>query len=329
MHNSLFRYLEIKMHPMIDEGQYDRISVIGRHDRAATIISTKEKNDKKYNWQRPTADQEGNRLTVCCYPGRDYVRHYASLISTYLALNGKNPDIVEYYYPSEADSWGAVQGIDLSHIPEKNLLIVGYALDSIFGDATWTEGDSFWSSQYVINDQPATLLLVKHSFWGDIAGQVIRKIAESGFQRVLFIGKLGSLRSDHAPNECLATGTASLIEGELVQWNSLFKAPLPDFVKSGIHICVPSVIYETTPWADVARKGFDFVDPEIGHMARESGRSGIAFSYLHVVSDNVIKTFTEDLSNERNDSVVSKRVILKQKIAEVIRSSLGPARNTI
>lgn len=326
MHASLLKYLEIKMHPMIDDAQYERISVIGRHDRASTIISAKEKPDTKYNWQKPTAYQEGNQLTICCFPGRDYVRHYASLISTHLALNGKNPAIVEYAYPTDTDSWNAVQGIDLSHIPEKNLLIVGYALDSIFGDATWTEGDSFWSSQYVSNDQPATLLLIKHSFWGDIAGQVIRKIAESGFQRVLFIGKLGSLRSDHAPNECLATGTASLIEGELVQWNSLFKAPLPDFVKSGVHICVPAIIYETLSWAEVAQKSFDFVDPDIGHMARAARRSGIEFSYLHVVSDNDIKTYTENLSNERNSEVVNKRVILKLKIAEVVRSSLEPAR---
>lgn len=328
MNSALTEYLEIKMHPMIDDAQYDRISVIGRHDRSSTIISSKEKHDKKYNWQRPTAYLNSKNLIICCYPGRDYVRHYASLISTYLALKGKRAEVVEYFYPRESDLWNAVQSIDLQKSPHKNLLIIGYALDSIFADAIWTEGNSFWFSHYFVKDQPVTLLLVKHSFWGDIAGYVVRKIAKAGFLRVLFVGKLGSLRSEHTPNECLATGTSSLIEGELIQWKTLFKSPLPDFVKSGIHICIPSVIYETMPWAEIAQKGFDFVDPEIGHMAREASRAGIEFSYIHIVSDNVIKSGAENLSNERDRGVLNKRVFLKQKIAEVIRNSLVPAHRT-
>lgn len=322
MKSMLLRYLEIKMHPLIDDACYDKITVIGRHDRKSTIISSKEKPGKKYNWQRPTACTAGGRLTICCFPGRDYVRHYASMIGTYLALTERNPGIVEYTYPNEEDAWSAIQVINLSAIKPKNLVIIGYALDGIFGDASWTEDDSSWQGQYSINNQTVTLLLVKHSFWGDIAGYLMRRLAETGFQRVLFIGKLGSLQSSHRPNECLATGTSSLVEGELVHWRSLFGPSLPDIVKTGTHICVPSVMYETISWVSVATRGFDFVDPEIGHMAREANRAGIGFSYLHLVSDNVVQPHAENLSNERDSGIIAKREIMKQKIANIIATNL-------
>lgn len=322
MSSFLLKYLDIKMHQLIDSDSYDRITVIGLHDRSSTTISSKEKPGKRYNWQRPTAHLDGRNLIICCYPGRDYVRHYASLIGTYLALTGRNPKIVKYVYPTEAESWNSIQSINLSEVGHKNIVIVGYGLDSIFSDSSWTENDAFWHSQYVINGHHATLLLIKHSFWGDIAGYVARKLAETGFQRIVFVGKLGSLRPGDKPNECLATGTSSLVEGELVQWKSLFSSPMPDYVKTGTHICVPSVIYETRPWASLAVKGFDFVDPEIGHMARETIRMGAEFSYLHLVSDNVYQQGTENLSNERGHAILNKRVYMKKRICEFLLSSL-------
>ena len=49
-------------------------------------ISVKEKNDKIFNYKRPTVFLNEDVTIINCYPGMDYVYHYASLIKTYLFL---------------------------------------------------------------------------------------------------------------------------------------------------------------------------------------------------------------------------------------------------
>jgi hypothetical protein len=60
----LMEYLRIKVHHLVDEQDWSHIVVAGSYDRTG-IISTKEKNDKLFNWQRPTARVGDNR----CFPG--------------------------------------------------------------------------------------------------------------------------------------------------------------------------------------------------------------------------------------------------------------------
>ena len=64
---------------------------------------------------------------------------------------------------------------------------------------------------------------------------------------------------------------------------------------------------------------YDFVDPEIGHMAKAANENGISFGYLHIISDNLNKNYKEDLSNEREGSVIEKR----KKLIGEIRKALA------
>src|SRR6185369_9377621 len=73
---ALESYLKLKVHHLVDLRDWSKIIVIGEYDREC-CISEREKNDKLFNWHRPTAEVVGDDLFIKCYPGRDYVYHYA------------------------------------------------------------------------------------------------------------------------------------------------------------------------------------------------------------------------------------------------------------
>lgn len=66
-----------------------------------------------------------------------------------------------------------------------------------------------------------------------------------------------------------------------------------------LYFILPSIIQETKKWVLQNKDVISFVDPEIGHMAKLALKNGISYSYLHIISDNLSKKFSEDLSNER------------------------------
>lgn len=61
-----------------------------------------------------------------------------------------------------------------------------------------------------------------------------------------------------------------------------------------------------------------FIDPEIGYMAKACIELGREFSYLHIISDNVVTSSIENLSNERDSNVQEKRKKLFLEIGEII-----------
>ena len=81
---------------------------------------------------------------------------------------------------------------------------------------------------------------------------------------------------------------------------------------------MPSIIQETKGWVDENKDLVDFVDPEIGHMARAANERGITFSYMHIISDNLSRKFDEDLSNERKQEILIKRKSLIRTIGNCI-----------
>jgi hypothetical protein len=317
MDDSLYRYLATKIHPSISLSNFNQIVVRGIYSRDENI-SPKEKKDKSYNYQRPTIKLVDNSLIIQCFPGRDYVRHYASLIATYLAINEKDPSIVSYKLPTEEECWEPILNAGYDRISMEDTIIVGYAISDIFPEARWKELPTFFYSQYSIGNHDCLLLMIKHSFWGDISGRIIRLLSTLGCKSLLFIGKLGSLDPDHIPNIYLATGNSTMVEGERLEWHNLFdNIKLPN-IKHGHHITIPSVLFETKEWhKDISGK-FDFVDPEIGQMARASLISNIHFSYLHIISDNLSRKYPEDLSNERETLIIQKRRIALMTIKDCI-----------
>ena len=166
----------------------------------------------------------------------------------------------------------------------------------------------------------------KVSFWGDIAGNLVRALQRLNEAKcVLCVGKLGSLRSEHSPNQLLATGNTSFLRNQTITWDS----PLEDVVNSlpsvvhGIRYSSPSVLDETKDWLIDCTGKYDWVDPEIGHIAKASIDGGTRFGYLHIISDDLACKHVHDLSNERLMGVIHGRKMLIEEIEDALTLSLG------
>lgn len=324
MGDNLLPYVEMKIHHFVTEKEYNRVIVVGKHDRANTTIYTREKTGKLANWQRPTASLEGDTLYIYCFPGTEYVRHYAALIATYFQLSGKkDPNCVWYELPSEKQCWDAIEAEELGTVPVSDWLILGSGLSEIAqSDSLWQGTDDYLWTQTTINSKTVTFLVFQHSFWGDILERLVHHLAELGHARQIFIAKVGGLRMEHIPNRTLATGSCSFVEGELITWENIFaNAEHPKLFK-GDHLNSPSVLFEVNNWLKFV-DNFDFVDSEIGHFAKGCVRARLAeFGYLHFISNRLIKPYTEDLSNERLPSIIEKRDQLKRDIRDILEQTL-------
>ena len=151
---------------------------------------------------------------------------------------------------------------------------------------------------------------------GDVAGNLVRALRMLNQAKcVRYVRKLGSLRAEHVPNRWLATGCKSTVDNELVNWTNPLESLLPDqsqsIIACGVYCTPGSVLDETKEWLLSTEKVYDFVDPEIGHLAKAAIEGGTEFGCLHIISDNLALKYIHDLSNERLTDVVkdSKRMI--------------------
>ncbi len=103
-----------------------------------------------------------------------------------------------------------------------DIVVVGY----VYGLKRWTRGPWEGSSSDKLFSWKTTtskrgyriaFLGCRVSFWGDVAGNMVRALQMlNGARCVLYVGKLGSLRAEHVPNQWLATGCQSVVRNELV-----------------------------------------------------------------------------------------------------------------
>ena len=329
MGQSLSGYLSMKVHPLIHSNYWSRIVVKGEHQRDPSVvcISSIEKKDKPFNWQRPTASvADSKTLQLHCFPGADYVQHYAAISATYLSLKSGQQDIVQYTLPSQDECLEPLLSSNLPEMGPVDLIVVGY----VHGLERWTRGSWEGSSSNKISSWKKTtsrrgyriaFLGCRVSFWGDVSGNMVRALQRlNGARCVLYVGKLGSLRAGHVPNQRLATGCQSVVGNELVTWAN----PLEPLLKHspsvayGVHCTLGSVLNETKDWLLAAEKQYDFVDPEIGHMAKASLEGGTEFGYLHMISDNLARKYIHDLSNERLTDVLQDRKRLVSEIQDIL-----------
>jgi hypothetical protein len=320
----LFRYLEIKVHHLIQEHDWASIRVVGEYDRGC-VISANEKNDKLFNWQRPTAQIHGDDLVIKCFPGVDYVRHYALIIATYLNMTSRYRGHVHYQLPGEPLCRAAAGRLDIDASAD-DLVVVGWGLGRFAGSGPWTHGHGYAWQRADIDGHQVLYLGYLHSIWGDVASRVVSRLAALGARRVVYIGKVGSLDPQIAPNTCLATGNTSVLAGRQITWRDFFSdlaAGQPD-VRPGAHVTSPSVLLEDKTWL-ARHPGGRFVDPEIGHMGHAARTAGIEFGFLHIISNNLARPYPDDLSNERLSTVIERRAQLLDRIHEIIRLRLQAA----
>lgn len=137
------------------------------------------------------------------------------------------------------------------------------------------------------------------------------------------MGKLGALSREHAPNASLVTGEQSFVRGAWVRWENPIPAWLRAGVRSGVHYTSGSVLDEDDAWLESFRGRFDWVEPEIGHMAVAAREKGLRFGYLHLVSNNLEGGFEFDLGNEREEAVVSDRGLMNRWIERILKDFIG------
>lgn len=316
MGQSLEKYIEMKLQDIIFSDSIYRIHVMGNYDRSKGV-SSKEKNDKVFNYKRPTVFVDNGVAIINCYPGMDYVYHYASLVKTYLTILEIKKQIT-VQFPTISEIENQLIKSNINEIPKCKTVILGYVqgFEYLSSTKNWLgTGDFLWK---LITDDKI-LVGCKHSYWGDISGYIVAALARKGVKRVIYVGKLGTLNENYLPNEAIATGNKSIfIDGSSVEWNNVFKDFDYGIIKNGIHYTLPSIIQETTDWVLKNKNEISFVDPEIGHMAKSAMQNGIDYSYLHIISDNLSKKFSEDLSNERKDAVLIKRKKLIKTIGDCL-----------
>lgn len=256
----------------------------------------------------------------------DYVQHYAAITATYLSLEGKYHDNVHYILPSQAQCLLPLLRSNLLDMGPMDIVIVGY----VHGLLRWTDGpwggdknhELFaWKTLLTRQGYRVAFLGCRVSFWGDIARNMVRALTVMNNAKcVLYVGKLGSLHAEHVPNHWLATGCQSMVHGEMFTWDNPLKELLQYAPNAahGIHYTLGSVLDETKEWLTSAREQYDFVDPEIGHMAKTAMEEGMEFGYLHIIFDNLAKKYIHDLSNERLKDVLRERRKLVKEIEDVL-----------
>ncbi|TGO70029.1 hypothetical protein BOTNAR_0004g00140 [Botryotinia narcissicola] len=328
---SLQRYLDIKVHHLVPFQPWTEIEVVGHHIRSApAIIYNGEKTDKAFNYQRPTATILGEgKLRINCFPGRDYVKHYANIVATHLAIEGKDPGIVKIKLPQENAGYEEFMNSNLRGLAGENtnLVLVGSIPREILRSTEpWNDeedADELFSWQTVTktNGFTVTILKCRASFWGDLAGDLVRCLREIcgvSLQRVIYVGKLGALAREHTPNRTLATGSKSFVNGEFVEWENPIGEEILGEVARGVHYTSASVLDEDHAWFEKVRREFCWVDPEIGHMAVAARERGVRFGFLHMVSNNLAGGFEFDLANERERVVVDDRVLMNKWIEKIL-----------
>lgn len=318
---SLVRYLELKVHSLVQQHDWQAIHVVGRYDRTC-VVSEIEKADKMFNWQRPTAEVAGNELKINCFPGRDYVQHYALIIATYLAIKGRFRDQVFFELPPVEASSGILGRLDIAPRLD-TAVVVGWGIEQLAGADGWTANDNYLWKRVVTNGGSVLYVGFLHSIWGDVAGSVVTRLAELGARRVLYVGKVGTLDESVRPNTMLASGNESLVDGIRERWSDFFHDDIKREagVLSGLHVTSRSTLLESHDWLDLHRD-YAFVDPEIGPMGRAARVAGIPFGYLHVISNNLSRSYSDDLSNERKPQIVIRRHELLERAHTIIGRQL-------
>lgn len=145
MGDSLERYLAMKIDPGIASKAVKEIVVRGRFVRGADR-GAREKSGKMFNFMRPTLETGESTAYLNCYPGIDYVFHYANIVASYLRIKQVEKP-VRIILPKEEECWRALEVSGLLNIPKVDTVIMGYVegLGVLSFDEKWSScGYFFW-----------------------------------------------------------------------------------------------------------------------------------------------------------------------------------------
>lgn len=316
MGNSLKKYLSSKVHNLFINPPDKEIIVRGVYNRSDAVIFKDEKSDKMFNWRRPTVSVEHNKYYLNVFPGTDYVLHYYILLQNYYSLNNyKMPKItMEKVEKKTIDT--AINETNFNSIPKADIVVLG-KVDTLVQNFIG-EGEFKWVSQN-INNKKILYLGCEFSLWGDIGAELIRLLATSkGVKQVIYVGETGTLKKNITPNDFLATGNISFVNGRDIEWDNIFD----DLVEYGNIVVgkqchVGSVLLEKIDWFKKNKDYCYFADTDTGKMALACDKNKIKFSYIHVITNNLNHNYEEDLSNGGSFNISEKRKKLFEEIRKI------------
>lgn len=318
MGKHLDKYVDMKMHHILTDylGDIRNVVVVPIYDRG-TLVSKKEKNDKLFNYKRPTTFYENGTLYLACFPSADYILHYSLLVGSYLERHSPETK-VSYYLPGENGTLKTIESTLAGDIPKSDIVVYGN-VDKLpmLSDVKWMKRGEMSFHEYKKNNGKSILFIgCEYSVWGNAAASFLKVIHQrTQCHTFIYVGKLGTFIDTIIPNTSIAVMDESIVNGDTVHWKNLFKTHSDTFV-SGKHYTLPSVMQESNAFVQSVESEYSFVDPEVGYFAQEASNLGIQFSQLHIVSDNVKKIHEENLSNERKNDIVEKRKRLWKLIEE-------------
>ncbi|PHH92864.1 hypothetical protein CDD83_4286 [Cordyceps sp. RAO-2017] len=332
MLQSLFPYVEKKMHQLVKDRPWAQIVVRGSYVRSGGAVAADcEKSDKMFNWHRPTATQlDADTLALNCFPGLAYTEHYAGLVRTYLALSGRDASVVRCVRPRPDQCAALFAQSNLRQMGRADIVLIGYVYQLERVSATdWTgrgDGNLFaWQKTRLDSGLTVAYLECMVSFWGDIAGHLTRALQRyAGLKCLIFIGKAGSLRPDKQPNEWIVSGERSHMGDAVVAWPNVLAPELDGLasVEVGDIATVDSPLCESLDWLRQWQPRCSWVDCEIGHMALASRQAGTDFAYLNLISDNVAGSYNENLANEDASTIRHKRELLFRQVDLILTAFL-------
>lgn len=317
-----------------------------------------EKREKRFNWHRPTTTIIGpDRIALNCFPGMDYTEHYASLVASYLALSGQDASIVKCIRPPADGRMckSLFEHSNLRDLGQVDVVILGYVyyLEVLgYEDGEWETGTAgsvreinegegteervmfSWRIRGLPGGKTAAYLACMPSFWGDISYHLVQALHKFNKPEcVVYLGKAGALSEAITPNGYLVTGNEAYLDHQQIQWENILepeyyvnelgnKEVLP--ICTGPMVTVSSPLCESFQWLKENYRKAEWVDCEVGHMARACTETGTRFGYLHIISDNVSgNSHKENLANEHEGKVRVKRRRLFDEVQRKLDSFLN------
>ena len=295
-HSRLKKYCESKIHSLFRNSDIKKIHIHAKYDRNKSV-SKYEKNDKLFNYKRPTAEIIGKVGHLYCFPGQSYLDNYKKIYE-HIGYEVTTDTVDKTLIRKTLDK------IFPTDFTKTDIIILGY-VEVLVGEDNWNGNDEIKWKQLLIGSKKVAFVGVTFSFWGDIIYH-LTEILSKYCHTIIYVGKLGSLNSIDIPNHTIASGSSAFVDGKMITWTNIFaNSPL---IQTGNHYTLPSIMDENRDWFNKVHKTFRFVDPELGWIAKSAIDNKIAFSYLHLVTDNLEKTYTEDLTTEREPEVINKRM---------------------
>ncbi|KAF4450957.1 Nucleoside phosphorylase domain [Fusarium austroafricanum] len=283
------------------------------------------------DFQRPTTSQiTESTIQVNCFPGRNMVAHYASLITTFFMLEHRDEVIVEMLLPDPMQTAEYLHTTNVGLIGDTDIAIIGdvHHLQKLWR-GEW-QGNSLpeidifrWNKFTTRNNKTVALVGCVEKIWGDTGYELMRTMHQrSRIKCAIYVGKAGCLSEEYSPNEWIATGNQVFLEDKIIAFQNPLETACStsNLVASGPIVTVATTLCETKQWVEEWSSKAVWVDCEVGYFARAAAELDIDFGFLHVVSDNLCHQGGENLSNEELDIVTNRAKLvsgLKDKVMKL------------